>query len=382
MTDTWDVIVVGGGPAGSTAANLFAAHGRRVLLLDAARFPRSKPCAEYISPGGVAILERLGALERLHTGRWLRGMQVQAPGGACQLVEYRPDDEHSPRFGLSVSRSVLDATLLELARERGVEVREQSRVQGVWSKDGRVRGVVVGSSKGERLAADELVVGADGLHSKIASSVGARKSAYWPRRLGLVAHFEGVAWPQDYGRMLVGSRSYVGIAPLDESGLVTVGLVRSMPKGRLGSPAAAFEAALADYPDVTSRLGRGHLASAVTGVGPLASRVHNVAGPGYALIGDAAGFFDPFTGEGIFRALRSAELLAALPSGYARARRTQFAAKERLVALIQLFVQTPRLMDFVVQRLQCRADVARELGCVLGDLQPARPRLVWRLLGP
>jgi menaquinone-9 beta-reductase len=374
VSDAWDVIVVGAGPAGSTTAALFAQQGRRVLLVDAARFPRTKPCAEYISPGGAAILQRLGALDRLPTRRWLRGMEIHAPGGSCHLVEYGRQ-----RFALSVPRTILDSVLFKLAREGGAEAHESFRVRSiVTDEDGRVRGVI--GPTGERMDAD-LVVGADGLHSIVARRLGLRRPARWPRRLGLVAHFEGVGWQEDYGRMLVGRHGYVGIAPLDDSGLVTVGLVRSLPRGRLGSAVAALETGLADYPAQLARLRSGRLASAVTGVGPLATRVRTCAGPGFALVGDAAGFFDPFTGEGIFRALRSAELLVSWPDEYAQRRRAAFAAKERLVALIQLFVQTPGLMDVAIDRLQRRPHAARALACALGDLEPARLGLAWQLLG-
>jgi menaquinone-9 beta-reductase len=203
-----------------------------------------------------------------------------------------------------------------------------------------------------------------------------------PRRLGLVAHWNDVDWPDDFGCLLVGRRGYVGIAPLDDRGQVSVGLVVGMPSGRLGPPLAALQAALSDYPEVYARLKRGRLASPVRGVGPLATRVRRSAGPGYRLVGDAAGFFDPFTGEGIFRALRSAELVAACTDHYPRARQRAFSTKQRLVALIQIFVQTPRLMDFAVARLQQRPAVAQDLGRVLGDLAPARLDLAWRLLGP
>jgi flavin-dependent dehydrogenase len=378
VTGSWDVIVVGAGPAGSTAAAKFAEQGRRVLLVDAAFFPRAKPCAEYISPGAVTILERLRALDRLHARRWLRGMQLQAPGGARHLVSYQAGDGMQ-RYGLSVARLTLDSILLTIARERGAEVREGFRVRDLWRDDARVGGIV--GTSGERLAAG-LVVGADGLHSVVARGLGARRPVIWPRRLGLVAHFEGVDWPEDYGRMLVGRHGYLGMAPLDDSGLVTVGLVQSLPRGHLGPPAAALQAALADFPELAARLSKGRRATQVAGMGPLATRVSACAGPGYALIGDAAGFFDPFTGEGIFRALRSAELLTKCPERYAANRARAFAAKERLVALIQLFVQSPRLMDFAIQRLATRPAVARELGCALGDLEPARLGLAWRLLGP
>src|SRR5438309_727065 len=81
--------------------------------------------------------------------------------------------------------------------------------------------------------------------SIVARAVSQRRLAVWPRRLGLVAHFEGVDWPEDYGRLLVGQREYVGVAPLDDTGLVTVGLVRDMPKMRLGSASVGFKASLA-----------------------------------------------------------------------------------------------------------------------------------------
>jgi len=378
----YDVIVVGGGPAGSASACFLAERGKRVLVVDAAKFPRRKACAEYVSPGGVAILERLGVLTRINqetSGRWLRGMRIRAPSGECHLVEYGDSVNGDRRSALSVSRLVLDSALVDEARRRGVEVRENYRVHDVWLTRQRARGVI--GASGERLEA-ELVVGADGLHSIVAKALGVRGVPGWPRRLGLVAHWAGVDWPEDYGWMLVGPRDYVGVAPLDDNGLLTVGLVRRMPMKRLGSAAAAIEASLAQYPELKKRLSAGRISGPILGIGPLSRRVRQPAGAGYALVGDAAGFFDPFTGEGIFRALRAAQLLAAGPDSYAVERKKTFAAKERLVALIQVFVQAPQLMNFVIHRLRQRPRLARELGNVLGDLQPARLDLVWRLLGP
>ncbi|MDQ3809968.1 MAG: hypothetical protein M3336_06720, partial [Chloroflexota bacterium] len=106
---------------------------------------------------------------------------------------------------------------------------------------------------------------------------------------------------------------------------------------------------------------------------------------GFLLVGDAAGFFDPFTGEGIFRALRSAQLAAVHaddPRAYARARRQAFAAKERLTWIIQVFVQQPRLLAFALRRMRQRPAAAGQLGSMVGDLQPARLSVVADLLGP
>ncbi|HTD77039.1 MAG TPA: hypothetical protein VK898_05325, partial [Chloroflexota bacterium] len=215
-----------------------------------------------------------------------------------------------------------------------------------------------------------------------ARRLGLRRKTLWPRRLGLVAHYADVDWPEDYGQILVGSGGYVGAAPLDDDGLVTVGLVRRMPRVPLGSPVAALATGLGGFPGLASRLNDARLSGPVIGVGPLARRVRRAAGPGFALVGDAAGFFDPFTGEGIYRALRGAELLAAGPDTYARTRAKAFRAKERLVMVLQVLVQVPQLTDFAVSRLRSRGRVAGELANMVGDLCPPRLEVLWRLLGP
>lgn len=394
------VVVVGGGPAGSATAALLASAGADVVLLDRARFPRSKPCAEYLSPGAAALLQRLGVLDRLAPGdgRHLRGMELRAPGGERYLVEYQHGGQtlHS----LAVSRTELDLALLNEARDRGARVCEGFRVGDLLRSNGRVSGVAGTNDAGRRIEyRARLVVGADGTHSVVTRALGLRKPLPWPRRLGLVAHLAGVPWPQQYGEMHVGRRGYVGVAPIDEE-MLSVGLVMPLPRRQLGPPEDALRAALADYPDLAERLRDARPVRPIRGVGPLAHTVRHCAGPGYALVGDAAGFLDPFTGEGMFRALQGAEILAeatvpALATGtgpvnvrssYQLTRRATFAAKERLTWIIQLFVHAPALMDYAVTRLRQRPRLGLQLGSVLGDLEPAtstlRPAFLWELLRP
>ena len=414
-----DVVVVGAGPAGSVTATLLAEAGHDVLVLDRARFPRAKPCSEYTGPGSEAVLARLGLLDEVGRGlgRRLRGMELHAPDGGRYLIEYH--DRAGARSGLALPRAELDAALLRTARARGVEVREQFRVTAVQLADGSVRpdpgrtsapaepavsGVVGHDAAGRPSAITaRLVVGADGRHSVVARALGLARSVRWPRRLGLVTHYRGVPWPADRGEMRVGRRGYVGVAPLGDD-LITVGLVMPLPAQArpLGPPAAALEGELREYPDLATRLARGTRVRPVHGVGPLAHAVRSCAGPGYLLVGDAAGFLDPFTGEGIHRALRGAEIAAAaadraLRAGSSRdpaavgreydlARRRAFGAKERLTAIIQLFVQVPALMNYVVSRLNRRPALGAQLANVLGDLDPPagalRPEYLWALLKP
>jgi flavin-dependent dehydrogenase len=311
-------------------------------------------------------------------------MQLWAPDGHSHLLDYR-DAGGRPALGLALARLHLDAALLEVARARGAEVCQGFRVSGLLrGSDGTVGGVL---GDGGRRVRARLTVGADGVHSTVARALGLRARVRWPRRLGLVAHLTGVAWPEDHGQLHAGRRGYVGVAPLDQDGLVSVGLVMDLPRGR---PAAAdprtaetrFASGLAEFPGLAERLSVGRRQGAIGGVGPLAHAVRACAGPGFLLVGDAAGFFDPFTGEGIFRALRGAQLAAEAghaalhgsgdPStAYAAARRREFRAKEQLTALIQLFVQTPALMSYGVARLRRRPALAARLADVLGDLEPA-----------
>ena len=395
-----DVVVVGAGPAGSAVAALLAEAGHAVLLLDRATFPRPKPCAEYLSPGTEPLLARLGVLPDLDRGpsRRLRGMEVRTPHDRRWLITYHVDGQ--PRYARAAPRTHLDALLLAAARSRGVTVWQGFRVTSVLERAGAVVGIRGHDATGatfDLLA--RLVVGADGLQSVVARSLGTLVARRWPRRLGLVAHYQGVPWPEEHGQMHVGRRGYVGVAPVDEK-LLTVGLVAPMPQGRLGPAAAALDAALADYPALAARLASGKRVGPVRGVGPMAHVVRSCGGAGYLLVGDAAGFLDPFTGEGIYRALRGAEVAAdvateALRRGsdvaiigpdYAWARRAAFQAKERLTVAIQALLETPALMEYVVARLSSRPEVGAQLANVLGDLAPAEtvlhPGYLWDLLRP
>jgi flavin-dependent dehydrogenase len=161
-----------------------------------------------------------------------------------------------------------------------------------------------------------------------------------------------------------------------------------------------FESWINLHPRLRDTLSECTRVSAVRGVAPIGARCRRPFTAGALVIGDAAGFFDPFTGEGIYRALCSAELAAevggqALRSGdvsaralsaYGRARTRQFRRKEMVTALVQLFVQYPRLLEYAVPRLNRRDDALDALGRVLGDLSDAReflrPAMLWRALHP
>lgn len=395
-----DVVVVGAGPSGTSTAILLAERGFRVALVDKARFPRVKPCAEYANPEAMRVLERLGLLDRVRESgaAVFSGMRVIAPGGSELELNYAAD---AGRHALGVSRWVLDHLAVERCQELGVELLDRMHVRAVELEPGRP-GVVRGTRAGSRIeVSGRVVVGADGHHSAVSRLLDLDAPMRWPRRIGLAAHLEGYPLLRDMGEMHVGRAGYCGIAP-QENGRVNVAMVVEMDtfERRDGSVDEFFDAALRSYPGTRDRVASAERVSLVRGVGPLARKVRRVSGDGFLLVGDAAGFFDPFTGEGIFDALHGGELAAeaisvALERGdisasglspYREARRQAFAAKRKTGWLVQAFVRSPPLMDYAIGRLAERPREASTMTGVLGDYREAglmlSPRYLWRMLRP
>ncbi len=234
------VIVVGGGPAGSSASYHLARAGLDVVVLDRARFPRDKPCSEYLSPQASRILEAMGALDDIEQSgaAQLTGMRVHAPNGATIHGEFT--GQHGYRGfrdrGLALRRTVLDAILLDRARLAGARVEEGSRVTDVVRNErGRVTGVVVSSDGASRMLNADLVIGADGLRSVIGRRLGLIRASRWPKRIALVTHYGNVRGIGEYGEMHVDREGYLGVADVG-NGITNVAVV--VPVSRAAEVAA------------------------------------------------------------------------------------------------------------------------------------------------
>ncbi|MCA1588115.1 MAG: NAD(P)/FAD-dependent oxidoreductase [Chloroflexi bacterium] len=387
-----DLLVIGAGPAGSALAATMSHAGASVLLVETARHPRPKACAEYASPRIAEELGRigLGAAVWRETAVPLHGMHLHA-GGRSTAIRYA--DRRGPRSAWGVNREMFDAALAAHATRCGAALRERTSAVRLEVSRGRVHGVRTrrrGTDREELVTAD-WTVGADGVRSTVARLVGAERPVRFPRRLGLVAHYSGVEGLTGHGEMHVGAEGYIGLAPMPHGDL-SVGMALPLD-GASGSSQARFEQAIASIPAVALRLAGARRISPIRGAAPIGHRVSRAAGPGWMLIGDAAGFVDPFTGEGIHRALRSARAAAdALLAGgdvertYMRERRRAFAAKSALTWLVQGFLLAPPLLAHALDRLEARPDAALRLGSALGDLRPATdalaPSALFEVLAP
>jgi flavin-dependent dehydrogenase len=418
-----DVVIAGGGPAGSTTALRLARAGFHVVVLDAARFPRFKPCGEFMSPECLPLLRELGALEAVRElgAREVRGMLLHFEGRRVggRFVDVgravAPFDH-----GLAVRRERFDDVLRRAAIRVGAEFVEEARVGGLLrDQDGRVSGVVVRRGRGadaERLEVRaRCTLGADGVRSAVAGALGLRRPIPWLDKVAFTTRFEGVSWG-DRAEVHLFDGGFVAAAPVDGD-LVSVNLivdrarVRAAPDRSVGGPLVDrherssrdewFAARLAALPAIAARLQRGRRLDPIRGTGSFACTTRAATFPGGALVGDAAGYVDPITGEGIFFALKGGELLAeavtsalharADRSAEARAwheyragRRREITSRAAFSLLLQRGLRHPSIVRAAWRLMAARPALADLLVSVTGDYVPLRelrsPRIWWRAL--
>ncbi len=400
------ILIVGGGPSGSSTACFLASQGLDVTIVDRATFPRPKPCAEYLSPEASRVLDAMGVLSRVEAAgaAQLTGMVVRAPNGF--EIQGAFVAEHGFRGfrdrGLALRRELLDSLLLDRARELGVRVIEGVRVESLVAQ---TRGYEVGVRVDGALHHTRagLVIGADGLRSVVARKLGLAQRRWWPKRLALVAHWRGVDGIGARGEMHVQYGGYLGLADVGD-GITNVALVVPASRGRdaAGDSDAYVRRWIAQFPHIAARFANAERISPVRATGPFATHAKRAFAPDAALVGDAADFFDPFTGEGIYSALRGGQVLAPFAAEavraptatlalralrvYDRERTRAFTGKWRVERLIGLAVAFPFLMNHAARVLSRRSELADLLIGVTGDFVPAReilrPGVLWRMLVP
>jgi menaquinone-9 beta-reductase len=401
-----EVIIVGGGPAGASTAHSLARAGINVLVLDRARFPRDKTCAEYLSPQASRILSDMNVLDEIERSSpaHLAGMRVRAPNGEHVDGEFTSTHGFHPfrDYGLAIRRTVLDAIVLNGARAAGARVEELARVTDVTKDEaGRVNGVTVIEAGGKpRRLTSRFVVGADGLRSVVGKRLGlTHTSRFFPRRLALVAHYRNVRNVGALGEMHVDHKGYFGIVDVG-GGLMNVAVVVPISRAReIGEGRTEFfDQWIASRPHLADRFVGAERVTDVRATGPFATVSRPAWALGAALVGDAADFFDPFTGEGMYAALRGGELLAPFIAealrgtardenralaGYETARRREFGGKWKLERIVGMAIAYPYFLNNAAKALSRRKEMADLLVGVAGDFIPAslvlNPRFLFNL---
>ncbi len=292
-----DVAVVGGGPVGLAAAALAARRGLSVVLLERAALPHDKACGEGVMRAGLGVLERLGVLPRIAPGDAgpIRGVRYVQEDGSV-LEGALPGGG-----GLGIRRTALSSALLEVARSSGVEVRDRTALRA-HRRTGE--GLVLETDGGELSA--RVLVAADGLHSPLRRAEGLEAPVRGARRFGLRQHFVAAPW-SDRVEVHLSAEAEAYVTPC---GPARVGVAFLWSDGRLdGRPTVA--ALLARFPLLREALAHAGPDSEPRGAGPFLQRARRRVAERFALLGDAGGYVDAITGEGLSVGLVCAEALAA-----------------------------------------------------------------------
>jgi len=282
--------------------------------------------------------------------------------------------------GAAILRRDLDALLVDAALAAGVEFMPSTRVLGGLTATGpRVTGVRIGR-RGEGVSAG-VVIAADGRRSRLAAGMGLTRFADAPRRWAFGAYFSDVAGLTTRGEMHIRTNGYTGVAGLDD-GITNVCAVEELAADRV-PPDQVIARAIANDPELRDRFAHARQISPVSSLGPLAVEASAAGCPGLLLAGDAAGFVDPMTGDGLRFALRGGELAAEaaifeLQTGipaYKRldeARRREFAGKWRVNRALRMLVGSPRAVRVAAAIAGLWAQPVRHLVGIAGDIPLAR----------
>lgn len=377
-----DVLIAGGGPAGAIAALLLARRGVRVTVVDRARFPRDKLCGDSLNPGALRLLRRLGVGAVADAGLPIAGMIVTGDGGVRVEALYGDGV-----IGRALTRRVLDAALLEAAAAAGAEIHEGATIRGpVVEKRGderRVVGLELAEARGRaHQVRARLVIAADGRHSRIARALGLAAYPVRPRRWAVGAYFEQVGELTGCGEMHVRTGHYIGVAPVPD-GLTNVCLVTGNVRWLRHHPADLLRQRLAADAQLAPRFARARMIATPVVMGPLAVECRMPGAQGLLLAGDAAGFIDPMTGDGLRLAMRGAELAAAealrdLEDGTFTAhlrlraqRRRAFAHKWRFNRTLRWVVDVPLALRTAARGAACAPGWLHQAVRYAGDLGAA-----------
>jgi flavin-dependent dehydrogenase len=357
-----------------------ARAGARVVLLERETFPRHKLCGDTLNPGAMAFLERLGlAGPVVAHGRPLDGMLVTGGAGVSIAGRYGEG-----LVGRAWSRARLDAHLIEAAAAAGVDVQTGVRVSAPVMEQGRVCGVVLRDTTGRvSVQTARWTIAADGRRSPLALALGLIGHPRHPRRWAVGTYAEGVEGIGLHGEMHVRPGYYIGVAP-GEGGLANLCLVTADRRG-MAAPQQRLWSLVADDPVLGDRCRRARQVGPVVTLGPLAVDAKGVGTPGLLLAGDASGFVDPMTGDGLHLAIRGGALAAeaivadagddaCVLARLAQDRRHAFGAKLRFNRALRTLVGSPMGVRLGAFGASIAPAVLRLVIATAGDVTDARGR--------
>lgn len=362
-----DVVVIGGGPAGSTTAALLAKKGHSVVLLERDQFPRFQ-IGESLLPFNNDLFDRLGVRTQLESGPGSafpkHGAEfVTADGKLSYVFRFARFLAPAHARSFQVKRAEFDHLLLLNAIQAGADVREQVAVTDVdLSHSERVRIKAVGRDGSRQEFESRFVVDASGHGAMLGTRLGEKRDEDSLRKIAIFAHYRSVsdrATGLDAGNtvIVILRDAWFWLIPLTDD-MTSVGLVvdRDVVVDSKTSPTQLLERMISETPYLTGRMREATRETEVYVRKDFSYRMRRVMGKNFALVGDAAGFFDPIFSTGVFVAMKTGEIVAdaadaRLRSGSMRAlkryQRSHTAALRRYFSFIHRFYRREFLEVFL-----------------------------------
>jgi len=312
MSSIYDVAIIGGGPAGSTAATFLALSGHKVIVLEKEKFPRFH-IGESLLPYSMGAFQRLGVREKLDAKFLPKyGAEIcTSCGKGAAKFNFKDAYGAVHERAYQVTRSEFDKVLLDHSAESGAEIREETTVEDIAFGENEVAIITARAGEKEKVSA-RYVIDCSGRNAVIGKFLNLKKPYPNLKKFSVFAHYEKVARDEGhegtYSRLVRGKDRWFWMIPLSETKM-SIGVVMDVSdfKALKLKPEDALDAMLREQPEIWSRMTQSTRVGPVRSESDYSYRNKRLTGDRWMLAGDAAGFIDPIFSTGVFVAIESAE---------------------------------------------------------------------------